>query len=188
LLNQRYFLNAAVAFVQFRYTLLSNLFVAKVSYLYTVLSFPPPHNMPVIPINYIAVLLASVASMVIGFLWFGPLFGTQWMALSGIKMPTKAEMKQMNMSKNYALAFLGALVFSFVMAHSLVFASEYLGVYGVSAGLQAGFWNWLGFVVPVLLATVNWEGKPWKLFAIHASYYLVQFLVVGVILALMPAV
>lgn len=32
-------------------------------------------------INYLAVLIAAVASMIIGFLGYGPLFGKAWMRL-----------------------------------------------------------------------------------------------------------
>ena len=42
------------------------------------------------------------------------------------------------------------------------------------AGVQAGFWNWLGFIVPVMLATVLWEGRKWKLWLFSIAYYLVE--------------
>ena len=33
--------------------------------------------------NWIAIVVATAAAMVIGFLWYGPVFGKAWMALSG---------------------------------------------------------------------------------------------------------
>ena len=33
--------------------------------------------------NWIAIIVATAAAMVIGFLWYGPVFGKAWMALSG---------------------------------------------------------------------------------------------------------
>lgn len=33
----------------------------------------------------LAVVLAAVVSMIVGWLWYGPLFGKQWMALMGWK-------------------------------------------------------------------------------------------------------
>lgn len=38
----------------------------------------------------------------------------------------------------------------------LVFAGAYLKVEGASAGSMVGFWNWLGFVVPLTLGSVLW--------------------------------
>ena len=84
----------------------------------------------------------------------------------------------------YFLAGLGSLLLSFVLAHALVFASAYLKASGVSAGLMAGFWNWLGFIVPLTLGSVLWEGKSWKLWTLNNAYYLVQLSIFGIILAL----
>ena len=101
-----------------------------------------------VPINYLAVVGAAVVAMGLGFLWFGPLFGKQWMASIGItpeKMETmKAEAKQKGMGKTYAIMTVTTLIMSFVLSHSLIFASTYLEISGISAGLQTGFWNWLG--------------------------------------------
>ena len=137
-----------------------------------------------IPINYLAVGGAAIASMVIGFLWYGPLFGKMWMALSGITQEQIAASKKKGMTKQYALMFVGSLVMAYVLAHALVFASAYLKTSGVSAGLMAGFWNWLGFVAPVTLGSVLWEGKSPKLWILNNGYYLVSLLLMGVILAL----
>ena len=125
-----------------------------------------------------------VVMMVLGYLWYGPLFGKQWSRLMGWSDETMREMQQKgNMAKSYGIMALGALVMSFVLSHSLVFASAYLHESGVWAGLQTGFWNWLGFIVPVSFGGVLWEGKPWTLWMINAGYYLVGLLLIGVLLA-----
>ncbi len=137
-----------------------------------------------VPVNYWAVLASMVVMMVLGYLWYGPLFGKQWSRLMGWSDETMREMQQKgNMAKSYGIMALGALVMSFVLSHSLVFASAYLHESGVWAGLQTGFWNWLGFIVPVSFGGVLWEGKPWTLWMINAGYYLVGLLLIGVLLA-----
>ena len=138
-----------------------------------------------VPVNYLAVLGAAVISMVLGFLWYGPLFGKQWMAMMGWtkeKMSSKPE--QTEMMKLYGLQALGSLFMAFVLAHALTFAKAYLGTEGVSAGLQTGFWNWLGFVAPVTLGSVLWEGKSWKLWLFNNGYNLTSLLFMGVTLSL----
>lgn len=104
--------------------------------------------MPPVPIHYPAVIGATVSSMVLGFLWYGPLFGKQWMKLSGMTAEQLSGAKARGMGKLYAVAAVGSLATSYVLAHALVFASAYLNVTGVPAGLTAGFWNWLGFGSP----------------------------------------
>ena len=137
-----------------------------------------------IPINHGAVVVASIASMVIGFLWYGPLFGKTWMKLLDIT-PDKIESgKAKGMGKTYAIAFVGSLVMSYVLAHALIFAAAYFKMSGVPAGLMSGFWNWLGFIAPVILGGVLWEGKPWKRWVLINGDYIVTLLVMGVILSL----
>ena len=138
-----------------------------------------------VPINYLAVLVAAIASMVVGYLWYGLLFRKQWTVLMGWTQQSMDDMKKKtNMGMMYGIQFVGSLVMAFVLAHALTFAMAYLNESGVQAGLMTGFWNWLGFIAPVTLGSVLWEGKSWKLWALNNAHYLVSLCVMGVILAL----
>ncbi|TAK04765.1 DUF1761 domain-containing protein [Patescibacteria group bacterium] len=139
----------------------------------------------VVPINYVAVLAAAVASIVLGFLWYGPIFGKPWMKMMGFTKDSMDAAKKKGMVKSYLLMSIGSLVMAYVLAHSLVFASAYTKTVGVSAGLMVGFWSWLGFVAPVKMGDQLWGGKPWMLFVIEAGYYFVSLCAMGVILAMM---
>jgi hypothetical protein len=135
-----------------------------------------------VPVNYFAVLAAAVASMAVGFLWYGVLFQKPWMSMMGYTMES---MKQMKMSPNqaYMLQFIASLVTAYVLSHIVVFATSYMQTEGPLAGASTGFWVWLGFIAPVTLGVVLWENKPWKLWLINASHYLVSLVVMGAILA-----
>ncbi len=135
------------------------------------------------PINFLAVLVSAVASMALGALWYGPLFGKKWAALMGWSNDQMQMKMKSGMGKSYSLMFVGSLVMAYVLANAIVFASEYLVVYGVMAGLMSGFVNWLGFVAPVTLEGVLWEGKSWKLWCLNNGYNLTSLLLMGVILA-----
>lgn len=130
-----------------------------------------------IAINFWAVLISMVLSVLIGFVWYGPLFGKQWMKLSGISMPAQKPGFAM-MLKPMIISMIGALLASITLSYSIYF----MGGSGVMVGLEAAFWNWLGFMVPVLLNFVAWEGKSWKLFAINSGYWLVFLCAMGVLL------
>ena len=132
-------------------------------------------------INIWAVLVAGVAYMVLGFLWYSPLlFGKQWMKMMGITQKHQEENKQ-NMTKTMGLSFLGSLVMAYVLAHVL----SYTGAITVAQGMQGGFWVWLGFVATTglndFLFTV--KPKPWSLYLINQGYLLVSLLVMGAVLA-----
>lgn len=140
-----------------------------------------------VPINYLAVIVAALVPMAIGFVWYGPLFNKLWIAEMGWSAEeVAAGMAKMKKDgwKTYSIQAVASLVMAYVLAHSLVFASTYLNANGVSAGLMAGFWNWLGFIAPVALGAVLWEGKSWKLWCINVGYYLVALLIMGLILSL----
>lgn len=138
-----------------------------------------------VDINYIAVIAAAAANMVLGFLWYGPIFGAPWKRLMGF---SNADMRAMKMTPLQAMVggAIGALVMAYVLAHSLVFASAYTATVGIAAGLMTGFWNWLGFAVPITIGIVLWEDRPWRLWLLNSGYWLVSLLAMGVILALWP--
>ncbi len=137
-----------------------------------------------VEINYLAVLLSTLASVVLGFLWFGPLFGKQWMRLAGLQMPgeiTKA-MKR-SMMQSYAIVAISSFVMAAVLAHILFYVTEFSDVTGVDTGITTALWAWLGFVVPATLGSVLWEGRAWKYWFITAGFWLVALVIDGAILA-----
>lgn len=78
---------------------------------------------------------------------------------------------------------LSSLVMAYVLAHSIVFGSSYLGVYGAMAGAICAFWSWLGFIAPITLHSVIWEGKSWRLWLLNNGYNLVSLVLIGIVLA-----
>ena len=138
-----------------------------------------------VPINYVAVILAAVANMVMGFLWFGPIFGKQWIKMMGITPQQIEEAKKKGMTQSYIIAFVGSFITAWVLAELAVFVESYLLIGAVAAGLKAGFLGWLGFTLLPLLNSVAWEGKSWNLWFLNASYYLVALMVMGAIVSWM---
>ena len=63
--------------------------------------------------NFIAILVAALVPMVLGFIWYHPkVFGTVWMQLTGM---TEEKAQQGNMFLKFGLSF----VFSFLLAFVL---------------------------------------------------------------------
>lgn len=138
-----------------------------------------------VPVNYWAILLAAVASMGVGFLWYSPLlFAKPWMKEMGLTEKS-LQAKQKEMGSLYFLSFIGSLVMAYVLAHSYVFAGEYMGVEGTQAALTTAFWSWLGFVAPVQMTEVLFGGKSWKLYYLNTGYQLASLLVMGLVLGLL---
>lgn len=137
-----------------------------------------------VDINYWAVLTAAGISVVLGMLWFGPLFGKQWMRLAGILMPeiiTK-EM-QRSMFRSYAITALGAFIQATVFAHLYFFMAEATGVSGLLTAATLAFWCWLAFTALPFTGSVLWEGKKWAYWTIVSGYWLATLVATAIVLA-----
>jgi hypothetical protein len=138
-----------------------------------------------VPVNYGVVLVAAVANMVLGSLWFGPLLGKAWMNAGGWTKEKMMEAKKKGMAVSYALMALGSVVMACTLAHVLVLTNVYFGTSGVSLGISVGFLSWIGFVAPVTMGVVLWENKTWTYWMITYMYYLVALVLMGAILAVL---
>lgn len=140
-----------------------------------------------ITVNYLAILVAGIVSMVTGSIWYGPLFGKTWgriigMDVAGMPPEQKAKM-QKGMGALYFANFILALLTAYILAH-------YIGGWQPAPGAQGGiinaFWIWLGFIMPTAAGGAMWSGKPkklaWQMFWVTMSYQLVNFLIIGAIL------
>jgi hypothetical protein len=130
-------------------------------------------------VNYFSIGVSAVVSMIIGSIWYGPLFGKKFIEAMGMNQwsPEKqAEMKK-SMLKSYVLQFMASLLMFFVLAWYIV-TSVHTGVYG---GVANAFGLWLGFVVPLSLGNALWGGKM-ILFWLNIGNMLITLLVAGAII------
>ena len=131
-------------------------------------------------VNYVAVLLAAVSAMVVGFVWYSKaVFGKPWMKASGV---TDAQMKaaNKNMLAMYVPMYVGAVVTAYVLSMLV----DLTNATTVSAAMQVAFWIWLGFIATSFLGSVLFERRSWTYYGITAGYYLVNLLVMSAVLVL----
>ena len=130
-------------------------------------------------VNYVAVLVSAIASVVIGSWWYGPLFGKKFRTAMGMDTwsPEKqAEMKK-TMGLSYALQFVASLVMFYVLAR-LIGGLDQMSVQG---GIMTALWVWVGFVLPLEFGNTLWGGNK-TLFYINAGNMLVTLVAVGAII------
>ncbi|AYV55026.1 DUF1761 domain-containing protein [Leptospira kmetyi] len=142
--------------------------------------------MPELHINYLAVLAAVVVHFIIGFLWYGPIFGKVWMKEMNIPADFQPDKKEMY--KSMGLMVIGSFLMSYVLFYttnvwraSSWHAGEDNPAY--LYGFFSGFYTWLGFYVPMLINNVAFEGRSWKFFSIGAGYNFVALQAVAMILS-----
>ena len=129
-------------------------------------------------VNWIAVIVAAVASMALGFGWYMAL-GNQWMGALG------KTRDQIMASGNQAAPFIIAFLMQLVMAYSLaLFVPKLMGSTSIVNGLIVGFHVWLGFVITSMVINHRYQGSKWSLTLIDGGYLLGVLLVQGVVIGL----
>ncbi len=125
-------------------------------------------------VNYIGVVAATIAAMVIGFVWYHPkVFGTTWAKLTGKKIE---DMK--GAGPAYAYMALSALVEAWVLAMLLTLTNALR----FRDAWILGFWIWLGFVATSFASLSIFEGRPRNLYLLNVGFHLVSILVMGTVL------
>ncbi len=121
-------------------------------------------------INYWAILISAVLSMVLGFLWYGPIFGEHWVKIVGADWMDREARKKMQRgaAKLYFLQFLLTAFQVFVLARFIA-----------ASGPVEAFWIWAGFIMPTVAGTAMWNNDSakisWARFLIQGGYQLVLF-------------
>jgi hypothetical protein len=134
---------------------------------------------------FIAVIVATIVSFVIGGLWYGPLFGKAWMAAMG-KTEADREAMRKQAPKGFVVALVGGFIASFVLGLLLQYARlANVGLpASVAGGLVVGFLVWFGFPLTGMISGAIFEGRSGKLVGINLSHALVSFLAMGLVLGI----
>jgi len=132
-------------------------------------------------LNWLAVLVAAISTMVVGFLWYSPLlFAKPWMREMGYDPNDKAKTEEMK--KTAGPAYAGSMVAGLISAFTLALILHGLRAEDLHFGIMASFHIWLGFVATVQFTGALFMKQSMKLFAINTGYQLVCYLVMGAIL------
>ena len=141
---------------------------------------------PDIILNPLAIGVAIIINVVIGSLWYGPVFGEAWGKeidpFGTWKPKSKANIKAM------VLMVIGSLFTAFVLAHTTQIWRPSVWERGLDDpsilyALAAAFFTWIGFYVPTELNLVGFEERSWKLFAINSGYQFVSLLAMALVLS-----
>src|SRR5258708_25838519 len=102
-------------------------------------------------LNLLAILVAAISTMVVGFLWYSPLlFAKAWMREMGYDPNDKARMEEMK--KSAGPAYGGSFVASLVSAYILALFLHMLPNYTLLFGLLISFHVLRGFLAVVALS------------------------------------
>ena len=130
-------------------------------------------------VNWLAVFVSAIGFMVVGFVWY-TVFATQWAHYTGWTRAKVAKLPQSEMITSYVLAFVTALVTSFILANVLKLLPEQ----NMVGGLIGAAAVWLGFNLAPAVSSFAFEHRPWGLLPIVTGNTLVSLLIGAIILTL----
>ena len=152
-------------------------------------------------INFLAMIVAALVTLVIGFVWYHPkVFGTVWMKSAGL---TEEQLKSGNMIKVFGLTILLSLMITLILQALTIHQS---GAYGMVGGVidentlpsfQAfmddygtafrtfkhgalhGFIAGLFFALPINAINGLFERKSAKYIFVNSGYWIVTLTIMG---------
>jgi hypothetical protein len=136
-------------------------------------------NINLAGINWIAVIVTTVAVMMIGMTWYTVLFGKAWQRLNGF---SDEKVKQLQAARPPAIFLGGMLVSYLVMATVMAMMLNAFGVRHPLTGLAVGGSLWVGVALPLGVTAWLPSDKPLKLYLIDWAYQLVILALSGTIL------
>ncbi len=128
-------------------------------------------------VNAVPVLLGTLAAVLLGMLWYGPLFGKMWKQLSGISLEETPHTK-----KQEQLSSLYITLLTLLMSYILTVFFRNLLVISIQQALLIPALIWIGFIAPITSKEyIMNKSKPWKLYFINSGYVLLSLLIMGLI-------
>ncbi len=125
-------------------------------------------------LNWLAILVATVAGFVIGGIWYGPLFGNAWMSALG-KSPDDIQPSP----KPFVISFVTALITAIVLAVLI----NALDISTLGGGVMIGLLIGVGFIATAMASDSAFCGWGVNLWLIQSGYRVLYSVVMGAILA-----
>jgi hypothetical protein len=134
-------------------------------------------------INYIAVLLATLSSMIVGSIWYTPkVFGNYWMKKSGVTPSGNAK----DAIRPIVVTLIVSFITAWVLAGAVWISFEfYGGSFLVNALLTAAI-LWAGFTAARFITHDQFDNRAPGLTLLNSAHELVTVLVMALIIGVWP--
>jgi hypothetical protein len=134
-----------------------------------------------VEVNYVAVVLAMLSSMVIGSIWYArPVLGNTWIKLAKIDLKKPGYPMWVPLVGTVIVS----LITAYVLAHVAFLSHRFFNNSFLQDAVTTAFWLWLGLTASRVITHDLFEGRPWKLTLITISHEFVTLLVMGLVIGL----
>lgn len=136
-----------------------------------------------VQVNYLAVVLALVSSMIVGSIWYARgVFGNTWMKLAKVDM---SKASSADAWRPIFITIVVSFLTAYVLAHVTFLSNHFFGGSFLQNALNTAFWLWLGLVAARIVTHDAFEGRPMKLTALNVAHEFVTLMVMGLIIGWM---
>lgn len=127
-------------------------------------------------VNWLAVVLATIASMALGIAWYMGL-SRQWLAALG------KSRDQINPDDRSP--YIWSVIVQFIMAYFIALLTPKLfGSTTVANGVWCAIHMWVGFVITSMILNHRYQGQKWSLTFIDGGYLLGVLVLQGIVIGL----
>lgn len=158
--------------------------------------------------NFLVILASGLVPLIVGAIWYGPLFGKAWMSAADMSMD---KIQGANMMKIYGLALLFGLMLAIglfpIVIHQMgifstlqnmgvdtpgseanLYAKDFMAKYGTNFrtfkhGALHGFITGLFVFLPIMATNALFERKSWKYILINVGYWTISAMLIGGIIS-----
>jgi len=130
-------------------------------------------------LNWIAILVATLAYFFLGAVWYSFLFKNQWIAYQGI---TAEEMNKPDARKGVGAIMFASFILMFVTCLGISILVNKIGVWGWMSGAKLGFFTGVFFACTSMGINMLYEKKPIGLFFINGAYQVLGNIIAAIII------
>ena len=135
-------------------------------------------------INYIAVILATLSSMIIGSIWYTPkVFGNYWMKAANVTPSGNSK----DAIRPIAITLVVSFVTAWVLAGAVAISFDFYGGSFLVNALLTGLILWAGFTAARFITHDQFDGRPTGLTVLNVAHELVTIMVMALIIGVWPA-
>lgn len=137
-----------------------------------------------VEINYWAVVLAALSTMVVGSIWYTPkVFGTLWAKLARVDLNRKTSTKEMVWL--FGSTVIASLVTAHVLAYTAFLSNQFFQNAFLQDTLMTAFGLWLGLTAARIYVHDAFESRRKKLTFLNVSHEFVTLMIMALIIGLM---
>src|SRR5690554_8217549 len=129
-------------------------------------------------INWLAVILATLSTMIVGSVWYTPrVFGTWWEKAARVESKANAVVA-------IVVTIIESFVSAWVLAGAAAIAQHFYGGSILANTVITAVILWAGFTAARFITHDAFENRPRMLTLLHLSHELVTYLVMALIIGL----